>query len=146
MTAGNETMRIAVIGAGGVGGSFGAALAKAGADVTFVARGAHVKAMLESGLKVLGLHGDIHLQPTKATDDPATTGPVDFILFCVKLWDVEGAGAAIRALMGPQMPLLKRSATASACLHRERQVTRVWSPQLYQSDRTVIGQAVLTMG
>jgi 2-polyprenyl-6-methoxyphenol hydroxylase-like FAD-dependent oxidoreductase len=56
-------MRIAVIGAGGVGGAFGAALAKGGSDVTFLARGAHLKAMRERGLKVLGPRGDIHLHP-----------------------------------------------------------------------------------
>jgi len=93
-------MRIAVIGAGGVGGAFGAALAKGGADVTFLARGAHLKAMRENGLKVLGPRGDIHLQPTQATDDPASIGPVDVVLFCVKLWDVESAGAAIKPLVG----------------------------------------------
>lgn len=93
-------MRIAVIGAGGVGGAFGAALAKGGSDVTFLARGAHLKAMQERGLKVLSPRGDIHLQPTKATDDPASIGAVDVVLFCVKLWDVESAGAAIRPLVG----------------------------------------------
>jgi 2-dehydropantoate 2-reductase len=97
---GDEAMRIAVIGAGGVGGAFGAALAKAGSEVTFLARSAHLKAMREHGLKVLGPRGDIHLQPTKATDDPASIGEVDVILFCVKLWDVESAGAAIRPLVG----------------------------------------------
>ncbi len=64
-------MRIAVVGAGGVGGGFGAALAKAGADVTFIARGAHLAAMKSAGLKVLGPRGDTHLVPTQATDDPA---------------------------------------------------------------------------
>jgi 2-dehydropantoate 2-reductase len=93
-------MRIAVIGAGGVGGAFGAALAKGGSDVTFLARGAHLAAMRERGLKVLGPRGDIHLQPTQATDDPASIGAVDVVLFCVKLWDVESAGAAIRPLVG----------------------------------------------
>ncbi len=93
-------MRIAVVGTGGVGGAFGAALAKGGSDVTFVARGAHLKAMCECGLKVLGPRGDIHLQPTKATDDPAAIGEVDVVLFCVKLWDVETAGAAVRPLIG----------------------------------------------
>jgi 2-dehydropantoate 2-reductase len=99
-------MRIAVIGAGGVGGAFGAALAKGGADVTFLARGAHLKAMRENGLKVLGPRGDIHLQPTKATDDPAAIGPVDVALFCVKLWDVESAGAAIKPLVGPNTAVI----------------------------------------
>ena len=94
-------MRIAVVGAGGVGGGFGAALAKAGADVTFIARGAHLAAMQSAGLKVVSPRGDTHLVPTKATDDPAEVGPVDIVLFCVKLWDVESAGERIKPLVGP---------------------------------------------
>src|SRR5215813_15201038 len=106
MTAGTDTMRIAVIGAGGVGGSFGAALAKAGNDVTFVARGTHLAAMRARGLSVLGPRSDIHLVPSKATDDPAAIGPVDVVVFCVKLWDVESAGAAIRPLVGPNTAII----------------------------------------
>jgi 2-dehydropantoate 2-reductase len=94
-------MRVAVIGAGGVGGAFGAALAQAGADVTFVARGAHLAAMRDKGLRVEGGRGETVVSPARATDDPATIGPVDFVLFCVKLWDVENAGAAIKPLIGP---------------------------------------------
>ncbi|MDI1265667.1 MAG: 2-dehydropantoate 2-reductase [bacterium] len=93
-------MRIAVVGAGGVGGGFGAALAKAGADVTFIARGAHLAAMKSAGLKVQSPRGDTHLVPTQATDDPASIGPVDVVLFCVKLWDVESAGEAIKPIVG----------------------------------------------
>lgn len=93
-------MRIAVVGAGGVGGGFGAALAKAGADVTFVARGAHLAAMKSAGLKVKSQRGDTHLVPTQATDNPADIGHVDIVLFCVKLWDVESAGRAIKPLIG----------------------------------------------
>jgi 2-dehydropantoate 2-reductase len=93
-------MRIAVVGAGGVGGGFGAALAKAGADVTFMARGAHLAAMKRDGLKVLSPRGDTHLVPTQATDNPADIGVVDVVLFCVKLWDVESAGEAIKPLVG----------------------------------------------
>ena len=94
-------MRIAVVGAGGVGGAFGAALAQAGADVTFIARGAHLQAMRAQGLRVTGPRGDVHVQPCQATDDPAGVGVVDVVLFCVKLWDVESAGAAIKSLVGP---------------------------------------------
>src|SRR6202022_4093644 len=97
----SDSMRIAVVGAGGVGGGFGAALAKAGADVTFIARGAHLAAMKSEGLKVQSPRGDAHLVPTQATDDPATIGKVDIVLFCVKLWDVESAGAHITPLVGP---------------------------------------------
>ena len=93
-------MRIAVVGTGGVGGGFGAALAKAGADVTFIARGAHLAAMKSTGLKVLGPRGDIHVVPTKATDNPAEVGAVDIVLFCVKLWDIESAGERIKPLIG----------------------------------------------
>jgi 2-dehydropantoate 2-reductase len=98
---GRKFMRIAVVGAGGVGGGFGAALAKAGADVTFIARGAHLAAMQSAGLKIQGPRGDTHLVPTKATDDPAEIGTVDIVLFCVKLWDVESAGERIKPLIGP---------------------------------------------
>jgi 2-dehydropantoate 2-reductase len=94
-------MRIAVVGAGGVGGGFGAALARAGADVTFIARGAHLAAMKSDGLKVISQRGDTDLVPTQATDDPATIGPVEIVLFCVKLWDVESAGERIKPLIGP---------------------------------------------
>jgi 2-dehydropantoate 2-reductase len=99
-------MRIAVIGAGGVGGGFGAALARAGADVTFLARGAHLAAMKSAGLKVNGPRGDIHLKPTRATDDPDEIGKVDIVLFCVKLWDVESAGERIKPLIGTETAVI----------------------------------------
>ena len=99
-------MRIAVVGAGGVGGGFGAALARAGADVTFIARGAHLAAMKSKGLRVEGGRGESHLVPTQATDDPASVGPVDFVLFCVKLWDVESAGRHIKPLVGPDTAVI----------------------------------------
>src|SRR5437868_12393427 len=99
-------MRIAIVGTGGVGGGFGAALAKAGADVTFIARGAHLAAMKSQGLKLLSPRGDIHLVPTQATDNPAEIGKVDFVLFCVKLWDVESAGESIRPLIGPDTAVI----------------------------------------
>jgi 2-dehydropantoate 2-reductase len=95
-------MRIAVIGTGGIGGPYGASLTKAGADVTFVARGAHFAAMRESGLRVEGDRGETHIRPAQATDDIAGIGPVDFVLFCVKLWDVEGVGQQLRAIIGPE--------------------------------------------
>ena len=95
-------MRIAVVGTGGIGGPYGASLAAAGADVIFVARGAHLAAIRENGLRVEGDRGEIHIRPAQATDDIAEIGPVDFVLFCVKLWDVEGVGASLRAILGPE--------------------------------------------
>jgi 2-dehydropantoate 2-reductase len=94
-------VRIAVIGTGGIGGPYGASLAKAGADVTFVARGAHLAAMRENGLRVEGDRGETHIRPAQATDDIAGIGPVDYVLFCVKLWDVELVGQQLRAIVEP---------------------------------------------
>src|SRR5947207_12502457 len=99
-------MRIAVIGTGGIGGPYGASLARAGADVTFVARGAHLAAMRQNGLKIEGDRGEILVRPAQATDDIASIGPVDYVLFCVKLWDVESAGAQIRPIVGAQTAVI----------------------------------------
>ena len=99
-------MRIAVVGAGGVGGGYGAALAQAGADVTFIARGAHLAAMKKDGLRIESVRGNTHLRPTQATEHPAEVGPVDYVLFCVKLWDVESAGAAIKPMVGPDTAVI----------------------------------------
>ena len=95
-------MRIAIMGTGGVGGYFGGRLAAGGVDVTFIARGAHLAAMRRSGLRVISPNGDIHLTPTRATDDPRTIGPVDYVLLAVKLYDVDGAVAQIAPLVGAE--------------------------------------------
>jgi 2-dehydropantoate 2-reductase len=92
-------MRIAVMGAGGVGGYFGARLAQAGHDVAFVTRGRHLAAMRERGLAVSSALGDVHLPRPVATDDPAALAPADVVMFTVKLWDTESAAAAIRPLV-----------------------------------------------
>jgi 2-dehydropantoate 2-reductase len=95
-------MRIAVVGAGGIGAIYGAALAKSGAAVIFIARGDHLAAIRENGLLVEGDRGETLVRPAQATDDPAAVGPVDYALVCVKLWDVESAGEHIRPLVGPE--------------------------------------------
>lgn len=95
-------MRIAVIGAGGVGGYFGARLAAAGEEVTFVARGSHLAAMRQSGLQVLSANGDVRVHPVRATDDPASVGSVDVVMIAVKLWSTADAIETARALMGPE--------------------------------------------
>ncbi len=99
-------MRIAVIGAGGIGAIYGAALAQAGADVTFVARGAHLAAMQQNGLRIEGDRGETLVRPAQATDDIAGIGPVDYVLFCVKLWDVESAGQQIRPIVGRESAVI----------------------------------------
>jgi 2-dehydropantoate 2-reductase len=92
-------MRIAVMGSGGVGGYFGGMLAKAGEDVTFLARGAHLAAIQRDGLTVESVAGDFHVRPS-ATDDPAAVGPVELILFAVKSYDTEAAAERVRPLLG----------------------------------------------
>jgi 2-dehydropantoate 2-reductase len=99
-------MRIAVVGAGGIGCIYGASLANAGVDVIFVARGAHLAAMQANGLKIEGDRGEIVVSRANATDDPADIGVVDYVILCVKLWDVEAAGEAIRPIVGPQTAVI----------------------------------------
>jgi 2-dehydropantoate 2-reductase len=99
-------MRIAAMAAGAVGGYFGARMAAAGHDVFFIARGAHLEAIKKNGLTIQSVHGDLHLPKPNVTDDPAKVGPVDIVLFAVKLWDTEQAAEAARPLMGPDSRLI----------------------------------------
>src|ERR1700730_5189111 len=93
-------MRIAVMAAGGGGGYFGARVAVAGHDVAFIARGAHRDAIRRDGLKIESTLGDLHVKDVNVTDDPKQVGPVDVVLFAVKLWDTETAGQHARPLVG----------------------------------------------
>ena len=95
-------MRIAIMGSGGVGGYFGARLARAGCDVTFIARGVHLEAMRKNGLLVESGLGNIHIDTPQVTSDPSSIGTVDLVLFGVKLWDTETAAKAILPLVGSQ--------------------------------------------
>ena len=95
-------MRISVFGTGGVGGYFGGRLAQAGHDVTFIARGAHLRAILESGLKVDSVAGDFTIFPASATDDPGEVGEVDLVILGVKAWQVPEAAREMKPLVGPQ--------------------------------------------
>jgi len=95
-------MRIAVFGAGGVGGYFGGRLAQAGEDAVFIARGDHLKAILKHGLRVDSVKGDFLVKPVQSTDDPAQVGIVDVVLVCVKAWQVPDAAQALRPMVGPQ--------------------------------------------
>ena len=92
--------------AGAVGGYFGARMAAAGHDVTFIARGAHRDAIRADGLIVESTLGNLHLKDAKVTDDPGEVGPVDIVLFAVKLWDTEKAAAQARPLIGPNTRLI----------------------------------------
>jgi 2-dehydropantoate 2-reductase len=92
-------MRIVVMGAGGVGGYFGAQYARAGHDVAFVARGRHLAALRVRGLTVESDVGPVQAMRVVATDDPAALAPADVVMFCVKLWDVESAARQIEPLL-----------------------------------------------
>jgi 2-dehydropantoate 2-reductase len=94
-------MRIAIYGAGAVGGYFGGRLAEAGEDVVFLARGEHLRAIGDHGLRVTSIAGDFTINPAHATDRPADIGPVDAVLVCVKAWQVPAAALAMRPLVGP---------------------------------------------
>ena len=93
-------MKIAVMGTGAIGGYLGARLAVAGAEVTFIARGAHLAAIRDAGLRMLSPLGDVHVRPASATEDPAAVGPVDVVLLGTKLYDVEAAIRATAPLLG----------------------------------------------
>jgi 2-dehydropantoate 2-reductase len=99
-------MRIAVVGAGGTGGYFGGLLARAGDDVTFIARGAHLEALRARGLTLESSLAGTFTVPVQATDDPRGVGPVDLILFCVKTYDTDAAAASVRPLIQPETMLL----------------------------------------
>ncbi|MCG8546792.1 MAG: 2-dehydropantoate 2-reductase [Alphaproteobacteria bacterium] len=99
-------MRFAIFGAGAVGGYLGAHLAAAGEEVVFVARGAHLDAIRERGLRIESPNGDLHIHPAQASDDPADIGPVDVVLFAVKLFDTAATAEACRPLMGPDTTVI----------------------------------------
>jgi len=98
-------MRIAFMGSGGLGGYFGARLCRGGADVHFIARGAHLQAMRNDGLRVEG-PDPMHIPEVNATDDPAEVGIVDFVMIGVKLWDTEQALQRVRPMVGPGTTLI----------------------------------------
>ncbi len=99
-------MKIAVVGAGGVGGYFGGRLASSGLDVTFVARGEHLKAMREKGLKVISFLGDFSVPRAQATDDFGTIGQVDLVILGVKAWQVQESALQMKGLVGEQTTIL----------------------------------------
>ena len=94
-------MRVAIYGTGGAGGYFGAQLARSGADVTFVARGEHLRTIQAHGLCVETPGGEIVIRPAKATDYRTQVGPVDVVLLGVKAWQVEEAARNMRPMVDP---------------------------------------------
>ena len=99
-------MRIAIMGAGGVGGYFGAMLARAGEDVTFIARGDHLRAIEAHGLTIDSDDGAFTIVPAQACEDTQSVGTVDAILFCVKLYDTEAAAQACLPMIGDETSII----------------------------------------
>lgn len=132
-------MRIAVFGAGAVGGYFGARLAAAGEDVHFVARGSHLDAIRKTGLRIESPNGDLTLHPAQATDDPASIGPVDYIMFAVKLFDTEAVARACKPLVGPHTTVM----ALQNGVESEEIISRVVGPG-HVMDGTVYIAAVIT--
>jgi 2-dehydropantoate 2-reductase len=102
-------VRIAIYGSGGVGGYFGGRLAEVGQDVAFIARGEHLAALRERGLRVDSIAGDFVVAPVQATDDPTTVGPCDVVLVAVKSWQLPDILEGLRTLVGAHtvvVPLL----------------------------------------
>ncbi len=119
-------MKIVVIGAGGIGGYFGAQLAAAGQHVSFVVRGATLAALRSDGLRVDSTDHPVHLPSPNATDDPATLGPADVVMFAVKMQDAAAAATLLPPLVGPEtlvVPFqngIEASALLAQHLPRER--------------------------
>ena len=95
-------MRIAVVGAGSVGGYYGGRLAQAGEDVIFIARGEHLKAIQATGLRVDSFQGNFVLHPVQATDDPRKVGAVDMVLLGVKAWQVPEVAPVLAPMLGTE--------------------------------------------
>ncbi len=99
-------MKIAMIGAGGVGGYYGGLLAQQGEQVTFLARGAHLQALQERGLQVKSIHGDFNLHPVRAVSSLSAAGPQDLVVFCVKTYDTARLAQEILPVLGDETMVL----------------------------------------
>jgi 2-dehydropantoate 2-reductase len=99
-------MKIVIFGAGGVGGYFGGRLAQGGQDVTFIARGAHLDAIRERGLRVDSVNGNFNIFPAQASDSPQAIVAADLILLCVKGWQLGDAVSQMQPLMGGETAIL----------------------------------------
>ena len=118
-------MKIAVMGSGGVGGYFGARLAAAGNEITFIARGAHLAAIKSQGLTVRSPQGDIHIHPAHATDNPCDVGPVDIVLFATKLYDTQSAGELCKSFIGADTAVI----SLLNGVESEDQLSRILGPE-----------------
>ena len=131
---GGGSVRIAVMGTGAIGGYLGARLVAAGAGVTFIARGRHLAAIRQGGLRISSPLGDVHVHPASATEDPAAVGAVDVVLLGVKLYDVETAVTALAPMVG--------SDTTIVCLQNGVDAPEI-AARRYGANRVVGGVVVI---
>ena len=122
-------MRIAVMGAGAVGAYFGARLSASGLDVSFIARGEHLRSLQKNGLKIKSIQGDLEIY-SRFTSNPEEVGPVDLILFSVKSQDTEEAGRSAAPLMSEKTTIL----SLQNGVDNPEKIGRLWG-----EDRTLAG-------
>ncbi len=137
------------MGSGGVGGFFGAVLARSGAEVWFVARGSHLEAMKKQGLRIRSSVGEWTVPAGTMTENPAEAGPVDLVLFCVKSYDSEKAGARLSPVLsaGSVLISLQNGIDKEETLHRILPMATVLGGAAYISARiTAPGEITETGG
>jgi len=135
-------MHIAVMGAGAVGGYFGARLASAGHDVAFIARGRHLEAMRREGLRVISPAGDLRVQNARFTADTNDVGIVDLILLCVKSYDTESAVASLRPMMSDDSVIL----SLQNGIDNPEKIARLWDRQRILPGVVYIGAGIDSPG
>jgi 2-dehydropantoate 2-reductase len=118
-------MRIAVMGAGAVGGYFGARLSRAGHEVVFIARGRHLEALRRDGLRVISPFGNLHIEDARFTGDTTDVGIADLILFCVKSYDTESAAESLRPLIATESAIL----SLQNGIDNPEKIARLWGEQ-----------------
>ena len=128
-------MKIAVMGAGGMGGYVGGRLAEVGEEVHLLARGAHLRALRAYGLRIESPYGDAHIRPIEATDDPSAIGPVDLVLFTVKLFDTTAAAERLAPLIGEgtRIVTLQNGIDSAAMIARHVAAERIAAGCIYVS-------------
>jgi 2-dehydropantoate 2-reductase len=135
-------MKILVMGAGAIGAYYGARLQQAGEEVVFCARGAHLRAMLEQGLDISSIRGDLKLARVTATADPRQFAPYDLILFCVKVYDTEAAAAALGGCLAPGGAIL----TLQNGVENEARLTELFGAGAVMGGNARIGAELVAPG
>jgi len=135
-------MRIAVMGAGAVGGYFGARLASAGHEVAFIVFGCHREAKHREGLRVISPFGDLHIQNARFTVDTSDIGIADLILFCVKSYDTESAAESLRPMMSAGSVIL----SLQNGIDNPEKIARLWRQQRILAGVVYIGAAIDSPG